>query len=99
MKDIKESHSMVGIYLVVFGCLTLLTGLTVGIAYLHLERTAAVMAAVFIAGLKATLITLFFMHFKFEKKIIQVTLYTALLLILVLLFILLPDLGTHRLGL
>lgn len=87
---------MVKTYLTVFATLALLTGLTVGVAYLHLERTSAVMIAIFIAGLKASLITLFFMHFKFEKGIIHWTLYTALFLVLVLIFLVLPDIGVHH---
>ena len=94
----SQSASSVRVYLTVFAALALLTALTVGISELHLARSAAVLMAVFIAGVKASLIVLFFMHLKFEKGWIHWALLTALFLVLVLIFLVLPDVGTSVLS-
>ena len=80
-------------YLIIFGCLALLTLATVGVAYLHLPREAAVVVAVGIAMTKVALIALFFMHMKGEAGLILSTMATAVLLIVWLLVAVLPDIG------
>ncbi|KAB2888298.1 MAG: caa(3)-type oxidase subunit 4 [Desulfobulbaceae bacterium] len=60
--------------------LLLLTGATVGISYIHLGFFN-VPAALSIATLKATLVLLFFMHLRYEGRIIRYSfLGTALVL-------------------
>lgn len=90
----KAAHAkMVRAYLGVFAALTALTALTVGVSYLPMEHTAAIFFAVLIATFKASLIALFFMHLKFETRLIHYILYTALLLLGVLILMVLPDLS------
>ena len=56
-------------YIAIFVALLALTGLTVAVAYVDLGALSAPIA-VGIAGLKATLVVLFFMHVKYESKLI-----------------------------
>lgn len=65
--EIKKS---VRIYLGVFVALLFLTLVTVGISYLHLSPTIAVIAALFVATIKGGLVAAIFMHLNHEKKII-----------------------------
>jgi cytochrome c oxidase subunit IV len=63
-------------YIGVFVALMVLTGVTVGVSYLHLPVPAAITVALIIAIVKGSLVALFFMHLSNEKKII----YAALVL-------------------
>jgi cytochrome c oxidase subunit 4 len=76
----------------VFGALAVLTALTVGISHLDLSRTKAITAALLIAATKVSLIVAFFMHLKSEKKLIHCFFYTAIIFVLILFFLVLPDL-------
>ena len=61
-------------YLVVGGCLYVFTVVTVLIAYLQLPTVPALIIALTVASIKATLVALFFMHLIDEKKLIRWTL-------------------------
>jgi len=66
----KSSHGTgYGIYLAVFAALLVLTGATVAVSYLDLG-VMNVAVALLIASLKASLVALFFMHLKFENKLV-----------------------------
>lgn len=67
----KKGHgaSGYGIYVVVWGGLVLLTGLTVAVSYVNLG-VMNVVAALLIASLKATLVALYFMHLKSEGRLV-----------------------------
>ena len=71
-------------YMIVFGTLFVLTIVTVAVSYLHLPHVPAVAVALAIAGFKATLVALFFMHLKHERA----TVYMALALTAVLFVVL-----------
>jgi cytochrome c oxidase subunit 4 len=62
-------------YLTIFGALMVLTVVTVAVSYLHLPRTGAVIVALAIATLKASLVAMFFIHLKGERRMIYWTLY------------------------
>ena len=66
----EEVFTHIRIYLGVFAALAVLTGVTVGVSYLHLAEGAAVALALVIAITKASLVALFFMHLIDEKKTI-----------------------------
>ena len=70
--------------MIVFGTLFVLTIVTVAVSYLHLPHLPAVAVALTIAGFKATLVALFFMHLKYERA----TVYWALALTAVLFVVL-----------
>ena len=61
-------------YFVVFGTLLALTLLTVVVSTLSLPHALAIALGVSIAAAKATLVALFFMHLRYERAIIYVTL-------------------------
>ncbi len=58
-----------GMYVAVWAGLLLLTGGTVAVSYLDLGLLN-VAAALLIASVKASLVALFFMHLKFEDKLV-----------------------------
>ena len=57
------------IYIIVCTLLLVLTGVTVGVSYLHLGMMN-VAAALLIASLKAALVALYFMHLRFENRLV-----------------------------
>ena len=84
---------MRNVYLAVFAALAVLTAVTVGASYMHLARPQAIAVGVCIAAVKVSLIVFFFMHMKFEGRIIRWLMVAALFFALILLFFILPDLG------
>lgn len=80
--DIKKH---VRIYISVFAALACLTIVTVAVSYLHLNTRQAVLVALLIASIKASLVALFFMHLVSERKVIVwILALTALMFLLVL---------------
>jgi cytochrome c oxidase subunit 4 len=61
-------------YLIVLGCLAVLTLVTVAISYLHLETWEAVTLALIVATIKGSLVAAFFMHLISERKLIYAVL-------------------------
>ena len=57
-------------YLIVFAALAALTVITVTISYLHLQVREAIVVALIIATIKASLVACYFMHLISEKKLI-----------------------------
>lgn len=74
-------------YLVVFGTLLVLTLLTVAVSYLTLPPAPAIVLGLAIATSKAALVALFFMHLKWERRLIHIVLaVTAVKFLLLLVF-------------
>jgi len=91
-------------YLKVFAALVLLTIITVlvGIKMRFQHEAVNVLVALLIAAVKASLVALFFMHLKFEGKLIYMIFLVPLALCVLLVLALLPDLlpiGEHSLTL
>ena len=63
-------QKQVKIYIRVFLALAVLTVATVGVSYLRLPLTLAIIVALSIALVKSSLVAAFFMHLVSEKKII-----------------------------
>lgn len=82
-------------YLIIFGCLAVLTLMTVGVAYMNLPHAAGVVIALVIAALKVYLIGSFFMHLRGEGKLINWSVAVCCALVLILIVFVLPDLGIH----
>ncbi|MBI2618721.1 MAG: cytochrome C oxidase subunit IV family protein [Ignavibacteriales bacterium] len=61
-------------YVIVFVALMALTIVTVAISYLHLDVTAAIIVALFIATVKGSLVASYFMHLISEKRLVYLTL-------------------------
>ncbi|MGO8693304.1 MAG: cytochrome C oxidase subunit IV family protein [Rectinemataceae bacterium] len=56
-------------YLTVWGCLVALTALTVTMASLHLGA-ATIVAVLAIAAVKSTLVLFYFMHLRYERRLL-----------------------------
>jgi caa(3)-type oxidase subunit IV len=66
-------------YLFVFAGLLFLTIVTVGVSYLHLKIHEAIIVALCIAVIKASLVACFFMHLISERKLVYIILiFTAI---------------------
>ena len=80
----------VRVYLMVFGALMLLTALTYWAAFQNfgLFNTAIALG---IAGVKATLVILYFMHVRYGGRLVRVMLASALIWLAILLVITLAD--------
>jgi cytochrome c oxidase subunit 4 len=72
-------------YYMVFGSLLTLTLVTVGISYLHLSVVPAIIAALFVASVKGSLVASYFMHLAAERKFIYFVLILSAIFLLVLL--------------
>jgi caa(3)-type oxidase subunit IV len=73
MSDGHESVDIdhhVKIYMRVFAALTVLTGVTVGVSYLHVGVVVAVIIALIVALVKGSLVAGYFMHMIEENKMI-----------------------------
>jgi cytochrome c oxidase subunit 4 len=79
----EDIHKTIRAYVVVFVALLILTGVTVGVSYIHLESIYnRVALALLVAGTKASLVALVFMHLKAERQMIYYTLsLTAVFLV------------------
>jgi cytochrome c oxidase subunit 4 len=79
-------------YFLVFGTLVVLTIVTVAVAFLDIHsEIIKVLLALTIASIKASAVALFFMHLKFEGKLIYLILIVPLLLCVLLVCALIPD--------
>ena len=87
--DDIQAH--VRLYYKVFGTLLVLTLLTVAVSYLHLPHTPAVIVALAIAALKASLVATFFMHLVLDWKKLYFMIIPALVLGVLMILVLLPD--------
>jgi cytochrome c oxidase subunit 4 len=65
----KEGDSGIRIYLVVWGALVVLTAVTVAVSYVHLGLMNVVVALL-VASVKASLVALFFMHLRYESRLV-----------------------------
>jgi len=65
---VDEVNRHVRLYLGVFAALLVLTGVTVAVAFVDLGHGFNIALALVIATLKASLVGLFFMHLKWERK-------------------------------
>ncbi len=93
-----DIRSHVKTYLMVFGALMVLTIVTVGVSYLHLPVATAILVALFVATIKGSLVAMFFMHLKGERKLIYYVLTLTVIFFIFLLFVpLATNLDTVRL--
>jgi len=79
-------------YFAIFGLLVVLTIVTVGVAFIDIQKEwIKVLLALTIASIKASFVALFFMHLKFEGKLIYFILLVPLSFTVVLVCALIPD--------
>jgi len=99
-KEMEESqHHIVSpvIYIIIGGSLLVLTGLTVGAAFLELGIFNPIVALL-IACIKAILVVLFFMHVKYSSKLTKLTVFCGLFTFLALVGMTLADYFTRAWG-
>lgn len=77
-------------YSMVFGTLLLFTLITVGTAFIDLKWLNPVIA-LGIASFKAVLVVLFFMHAKYQSRLIKITIAAGFFMFLVLVVMTLSD--------
>ena len=80
-------------YLQVFAWLAVLTALELAVIYMPISKIAIGSMLVLLAGTKATLVALFYMHLSVEKRTLAYIALTPAVLCVFLVFMLLPDLG------
>src|SRR6185369_6449722 len=80
-------------YMQVFAWLAVLTALELGVIYMPISRFVIGGMLVVLAGTKAALVALFYMHLSVEKRTLTYIALTPALLCVLLVFALLPDLG------
>ena len=85
--------SPVSMYITIFLALMVLTGVTVGAAYVDLGRFNFFVAMV-IATFKASLVVWFFMHVKYQSPLTKLTVATGLFFLGILLSLMLVDYGS-----
>ncbi len=79
-------------YYAIFAALVVLTAITVGVYFLHpTSEIVKILLALLIASVKAILVAYFFMHLKFEGKLIYAIFIVPLLLCVLLVVALIPD--------
>ena len=83
----EEIRKEMRVYLIIFGALAVLTGLTVWACYgLKMEAHKAILIALLIAGTKGFLVAGFFMHLLNERKLIYGVLILTVFFFAVLLW-------------
>jgi cytochrome c oxidase subunit IV len=85
------------IYFAIFATLLVLTGVTVGVAYVDLGPLNTVVA-IAIACFKALIVVLYFMHVKYSTRLIKLTVIAGLYWMGILLALTLSDYLTRGWG-
>jgi cytochrome c oxidase subunit 4 len=80
----SDHVSPVSIYITIFAALMILTGVTVGAAYVDLGQLNF-SVAILIAGIKASLVVWYFMHVKYQSHMTKLTVGTGLFFLAILL--------------
>ncbi|OWY71278.1 hypothetical protein B7486_11845 [cyanobacterium TDX16] len=91
--SVEEVQKHVKTYVLVFSSLLVLTGVTVGVFYLHLSIGAAVAVALLVASVKGSLVACYFMHLISERGLIYWILILCAFFFLVLLLV--PVITVH----
>ncbi len=81
-------------YMAIFWWLLALTVVEIGVIFAPLARLLIVFLLVGLAMSKASLVAMYFMHLKFERRTLGLIAMTPLLLCVLLAFALLPDLSS-----
>ena len=89
--SVPEPHHAINYY-AIFGLLVVLTVVTVAVAFIDIKsELTKVLLALTIASIKAAAVCLYFMHLKFEGKLIYLILLLPVFLCFVLVLGLIPD--------
>ena len=89
------AHSHVGRYVMVWGALMVLTGVTWGLSRFHIPGFAGVAVALTIASVKGGLVALFFMHLWDQKGPNRLIFVTSLIFVVLLIGLVILDNATR----
>ena len=85
-----EEHPKVP-YFLIAGALFVMTAVTILVSYVDLGKAGNVALAFFVAAIKASLVMVFFMHLKYERRTLVLISLTPYVLALIILLALFPD--------
>jgi len=98
--DDHDHHiTPIGLYVGIYLVLIVLTGVTVAVSKIGLHPQDAVIAAVVVATIKATLVVAYFMHLKDGPGMPKLALATGIFFILVFFTLTMADVSTRAWGL
>ena len=83
----EDIRAHVKTYYMIFGALMVLTVVTVAVSYLHLTVGPAVLLALIVATIKGSLVAMFFMHLKGERKLIYYVLALTVVFFVFMMFV------------
>lgn len=86
-----NNHEKKRPYLQVFVGLAVLTAVEVGIAALEIDKTLQIIVLLLLAASKAALVALFFMHLRYDHRILSIIGGFPLILVLIMLIIFMAD--------
>ena len=82
-----DIRSHVKTYYMIFGALMVLTIITVGVSYVELSTPLAITVALIVAGIKGSLVALYFMHLLHERKVIYWVLALTVIFFIFMMFV------------
>lgn len=94
MEQATEHAHLAGskkVFVIVWISLVALTGVEVALAYQHLETKVMLGLLMSLSIIKASLIIAYFMHLRYEKRSLALTLMPALIWVVGMLFMSFPD--------
>jgi cytochrome c oxidase subunit 4 len=90
-----EQHAPAGattkVFMAIWIALLVLTGIEVFLAYMHTPLVLMLTLLIGLSVIKAVMIIGYFMHMKFEKVSLMVTLFPMLVFCILMLFVFMPD--------
>jgi len=96
MADVPATRRHRPNYMLVFAFLALLTGVEVGVAFTPVPKSIQVTALIALAIAKATLVGMYYMHLRYEGRVLRFIALGPLLLAIILMLPPLFDLAVRR---
>jgi len=91
MSEHGHAEGTTGLYLSVWAVLLILTGVEVYLGYIHLAVGLMLVLLMGLSLIKAGLIIAYFMHLRFERASLVLTLLPLWMIVTCLLFVFFPD--------
>ena len=96
MADVPGTRRHRPNYMLVFAFLALLTGVEVGVAFTPIPKSIQVIFLIALAIAKATLVGMYYMHLRYEGRVLRFIALGPLLLAIILMLPPLFDLAVRR---
>jgi cytochrome c oxidase subunit 4 len=84
MEQRETQESGIGLYLIVYAAILAIAGLQILIAYQHVETSRALLRMLSLAIIQAGLAVLFFMHMRWERRLLATTLIPVTIFVLLM---------------